>query len=46
MDRESDHGLTRVLKMKQGTRDKDAGDRSFLQQLIKADEAGDPIAGA
>jgi len=25
-----------MLKMKQGARDKDAADRSFLQQLIKS----------
>lgn len=28
-------GAELMLKMKQGSRDKDAGDRSFLQQLIK-----------
>jgi hypothetical protein len=28
-------GAELMLKMKQGARDKDAGDRSFLQQLIK-----------
>ena len=35
-----------MLKMKQGWREKDAADRSFLQQLIKAGGSGPPNSSA